>query len=553
MQASRRVVIDLVHDDDDEPRGSSQGVRQGDWPNPLGQWVPQSQQEGKRSQAGKSDDYSGNGPLQSDKTVASNVANPINQGNTSSKSHASNLIQRRAKLAPCLGGAGHWLSWHPGAALPLDEFLALATPSSPDLVRMFPDLAWVSVESPAGHGRPGERGDGVELGDPSFSYSKDPISLPSRRLGGDDKEEDTCAKDVGVGVKSLKKESVDEVLRDVRQYPGRVMGKEVKMEFVRRILGASRELSGKWMYFPTWDHVDDLWGRVARAAAQGRLPGCCSAKVAPHKPSYGSSSGRSGSGGGSLICVYVADWSDTASVESLLRALWRIQPVKHGFKPDAFTSAGLYSRGAAVGMGMQLHPNLAKLPLTIYGEMRARVQEEMEEEEAARRWGADAGEEGEEGEAASTGEIRPEGENTREAVAGEGEGDFRGRTSAEREEGRGMVAPAAGAEARVTVDLEDEGVLTVEADSPAMFKGRRVQGGVGAKGGSEVATEAGAEAGVSHEMSWVGREGEIGVAVGGKPQGTAGGKGSPSKSDPVCSGSRHSLQALGSGMVWAVV
>ncbi|KAJ5153298.1 uncharacterized protein N7482_009776 [Penicillium canariense] len=80
----------------------------------------------------------------------------------------------------------------------------------------------------------------------------------------------------------------------------------------QNIFALAREtgvIAGKWMFFPTVDHVDSVWKTVVTALDRGELGE--SAKVATDD----------GSGQPRLVCVYTEDFSDKEDVTRVLRTL----------------------------------------------------------------------------------------------------------------------------------------------------------------------------------------------------------------------------------------
>ncbi|KAJ9293102.1 hypothetical protein DTO271G3_8046 [Paecilomyces variotii] len=114
-------------------------------------------------------------------------------------------------------------------------------------------------------------------------------------------------------------------------------------------------VSGKWMLFPTADHVDEVWAAVAQATANDELG--VAAKVATDN----------GSGGGRLVAIYTRDYDDKKDVKRVLERLVELGLVDRGstrpiyYKCDAYTyldikstnqyglKASLYSSKEALG------------------------------------------------------------------------------------------------------------------------------------------------------------------------------------------------------------
>ncbi|KAJ9203522.1 hypothetical protein DTO164E3_2444 [Paecilomyces variotii] len=114
-------------------------------------------------------------------------------------------------------------------------------------------------------------------------------------------------------------------------------------------------ISGKWMLFPTADHVDEVWAAVAQATANDELG--VAAKVATDN----------GSEGGRLVAIYTRDYDDKKDVKRVLERLVELGLVDRGstrpiyYKCDAYTyldikstnqyglKASLYSSREALG------------------------------------------------------------------------------------------------------------------------------------------------------------------------------------------------------------
>ncbi|KAL1872560.1 hypothetical protein Plec18167_006678 [Paecilomyces lecythidis] len=91
-------------------------------------------------------------------------------------------------------------------------------------------------------------------------------------------------------------------------------------------------VSGKWMLFPTADHVDKVWAAVAEATANDELG--VAAKVATDDES----------GGGRLVAIYTHDYDDKKDVKRVLEKLVELRLVDKGagarpiyYKCDAYT------------------------------------------------------------------------------------------------------------------------------------------------------------------------------------------------------------------------
>lgn len=98
---------------------------------------------------------------------------------------------------------------------------------------------------------------------------------------------------------------------------------------VEHILDTARRhqlTTGKWMLWPLPAVADDVWRKVARATAEGKLG--CSAKIGPTQ----------GVAKAPVCCVYVANFDDHAEVRRVLLALLDLGiEIRAGFKPDVYT------------------------------------------------------------------------------------------------------------------------------------------------------------------------------------------------------------------------
>ena len=74
------------------------------------------------------------------------------------------------------------------------------------------------------------------------------------------------------------------------------------------------------MLFPTVQHVDETWSKIAKATVANELG--MSAKVATNQ---GQREGQ-----GRLICVYTKDYGDVEDVERVLKGLVRLGVVPRG-------------------------------------------------------------------------------------------------------------------------------------------------------------------------------------------------------------------------------
>jgi len=156
------------------------------------------------------------------------------------------------------------------------------------------------------------------------------------------------ARDSGTFIASAYQGALSEIADIIRR--GGNVSSAAKQKCVRSILetaSAHRYATGKWMAFVPPSAADELWAKVARATAEGELG--CSAKIAPAmaKPENESI----------LCCVYVRDCSVRSEVKRVLLALQGLGiQVKAGFKPDVFTSLGIYANNE-----WRLEPTLYKV------------------------------------------------------------------------------------------------------------------------------------------------------------------------------------------------
>lgn len=81
-------------------------------------------------------------------------------------------------------------------------------------------------------------------------------------------------------------------------------------------------ITGKWMLFPSADHVDEVWSVVAKATRKGKLG--VAAKVA---------TGDGSVGGVRLVAVYTRDYEDKADIKRVLQKLVELGVVEKGGKP----------------------------------------------------------------------------------------------------------------------------------------------------------------------------------------------------------------------------
>merc|ERR1711962_777120 len=137
-------------------------------------------------------------------------------------------------------------------------------------------------------------------------------------------------------------------ITDAKEKP-RHMKSAIREASMKGILETAKEqnhTSGKWILYRGVECIDTVWGKIARATAQGRLG--ASAKVAPF------TGGKS-----QLLCVYVRDFTDRNEVEELLNALTEMELGVTGFKPDVFTDLDIYA-GNKWGLETTIYKDLAK-------------------------------------------------------------------------------------------------------------------------------------------------------------------------------------------------
>ncbi len=84
------------------------------------------------------------------------------------------------------------------------------------------------------------------------------------------------------------------------------------------LAGACGMVSGKWMLFPEPGHVNEVWGRVARATAEGSLGDCAKVET------------RVTADKERLVCVYTRDFRDKDDVARVLRRMAELELVRPG-------------------------------------------------------------------------------------------------------------------------------------------------------------------------------------------------------------------------------
>jgi hypothetical protein len=125
---------------------------------------------------------------------------------------------------------------------------------------------------------------------------------------------------------------------------------------------------GKWMLFPRCAQAVSAWRIVAQAGHDGQI---WLAKISPR-----ATRGRH------LICVYTADFTDQADVETVVRRLDAFGLVERTvyYKPDIFTAARIYNRTrsanrASIYEYLPVEHRMAATPALTYAcELLARAQ-----------------------------------------------------------------------------------------------------------------------------------------------------------------------------------
>ena len=95
--------------------------------------------------------------------------------------------------------------------------------------------------------------------------------------------------------------------------------------------------AGKWLVFAPRERIDGVWAAVRILTERGVLGPSSKVSTAHRNPHR--------SDGSHVVCVYVTDWHDTATIRRVLGTL-RSAGLGDGwlnFKRDADTVAGLYS------------------------------------------------------------------------------------------------------------------------------------------------------------------------------------------------------------------
>ncbi|KAH8774343.1 hypothetical protein F5883DRAFT_659023 [Diaporthe sp. PMI_573] len=113
--------------------------------------------------------------------------------------------------------------------------------------------------------------------------------------------------------------------------------REESKEFTGDILKLAGRLGvteGKWIIYPSPEHSNAVWGKVARATANNELG--IAAKISP----------REVPDRHRLVCVYTRDFNDKDDVARVLRRLKELDLVRQKqicYKTDAFTYLGINS------------------------------------------------------------------------------------------------------------------------------------------------------------------------------------------------------------------
>lgn len=111
--------------------------------------------------------------------------------------------------------------------------------------------------------------------------------------------------------------------------------KKESKEFTNDILRLAGRLGvtkGKWIMYPSPEHCNDVWGKVARATANNELG--IAAKISP----------REDPDRHRLVCVYTHDFNDKDDVARVLKRLKELGLVRQRqicYKTDAFSHLGI--------------------------------------------------------------------------------------------------------------------------------------------------------------------------------------------------------------------
>ena len=100
---------------------------------------------------------------------------------------------------------------------------------------------------------------------------------------------------------------------------------------LKELAAACNVLSGKWMLFPEPGSVNEVWGKVARATANGELGTAAKAET------------RVDSEKERLICVYTKDFRDKNDVARVLSRMRELELVRPGGRYIYYKSGQLWS------------------------------------------------------------------------------------------------------------------------------------------------------------------------------------------------------------------
>ncbi|GAA6057220.1 hypothetical protein JCM3770_003267 [Rhodotorula araucariae] len=121
-------------------------------------------------------------------------------------------------------------------------------------------------------------------------------------------------------------------------------------------------LSGKWLFYPSSDHVDSTWNKLVHAIAdpdgvlaKTGVVHCAKVATLPNdRSSY-------------VICVYVDDSWDDEAVGDVFKVLVKdLSMTSQAYKPDALTILGIDSK------------HLSKVPVSLYKKTTFMTQKELD-------------------------------------------------------------------------------------------------------------------------------------------------------------------------------
>ncbi|KAK2613118.1 hypothetical protein N8I77_000047 [Diaporthe amygdali] len=152
---------------------------------------------------------------------------------------------------------------------------------------------------------------------------------------------DTVGRDEATNVFTAHAQKRLDVYRDFveknRTKTGRISAKirQESKRFSGQVLELASQLGvteGKWIIFPSPEHCNDVWAKVAHATASGELG--IAAKISP----------REEPDRHRLVCVYTRDFNDTDDVARVLKRLKELDLVRQKqicYKTDAFAHLGI--------------------------------------------------------------------------------------------------------------------------------------------------------------------------------------------------------------------